>query len=186
MKHSSCIHTNKMQLQIKHCTGCKHTLIRATTCCRLPRHKHQLCFWFLTMASFSENFFFFLTKAWKVKQKLSLLTCIPQLSLLLVLKVLSFTCHSGLRLKHVQSYPYPTPHAEFRTPHLSQTRRVPNRFLCPEQRWSSVFTAPPCERRVTLGGCWLLQQTCWGCLGQSRSYCLLLWLGTSSAPGTPG
>lgn len=80
----------------------------------------------------------------------------------------------------------PTPHAKFRTLHLSQTRRVPNRFLCPEQRWNSVFSAPPCERRVTLEGCWLLQQTCWGCPGQSRSYCLLLWLGTSSAPGTPG
>lgn len=65
---------------------------------------------------------------------------------------------------------------------------------CPVQRQSCGITAHLASLSVRLLQHWTLTwadccfplQTCWGCPGQSRSYCLLQWPGTSSAPGTLG
>lgn len=93
------LHSNKQNNnnQIKCCTACRRTLIRATPCCRLPRHKHQIMLLkfnygivFIELASF----FSFLLSYQSIQSKTKTFPFnLHSTANLLVLKLLGFTCH---------------------------------------------------------------------------------------------
>lgn len=136
------LHSNKQNNnnQIKCCTACRRTLIRATPCCRLPRLKHQIMLLkfnygivFIELVSF-----FFLLSYQSIQSKTKTFPFnLHSTANLLVLKVLGFTCHKGLRLKHSRGYPNPRAVT-------SQTRRAPEQVVAPRPETELLVYWPSC------------------------------------------
>lgn len=131
------LHSNKQKKKPNDNQIKRRTLIRAAPCCRLPRHQHPIMLLnfnygivFIELAWF---FFFSLSKAFEERQKLSLLTCVPQ-QICLSLKYSGFTRHIGLRLKRSRGHPVPRAVTW-------QTRRVQKRVVAPTVvYWPSCWT----------------------------------------------